>query len=258
MEQKDEMQYKGQFTEREYAVLLLRDQHRKTYREIGDKLKISASRVMQIYQKAKLRQIMLYLQAIGKDEGNERRKLNSLALSLSQKYGSRVYAAAYLEKEYEDILTEFRDGEPSSSHECVDLNPDYYRQATIKDSYSCEISEEDRETHEIEDIGGYKSKILYRTKLNKFEQLVLQERGKGFQAIAGQLNITKDLVRNIYMDACHVLLHMKFAVIKEKTGKTFRELHREIDSQDIQFYQYQKQIRYIEEAYRDVLTESDK
>lgn len=255
MEQKSQLLYKDQFNKREYSIMMKREHHGKTFKEIGEMFGISRNRVSQIYHKTKNKQVSLYLWAIDNANGKASYHLRERAFSLSDEYGSSIYAVAYLEDKYKDILIKFRNGEPPSPYKCPQINSDYYRQYVVKTVFTdSPISGNDRLTHEIEPVRGYEIQLhLYRTKLNEFELLVLREKGerkKGYKEIAEQLNITKALARDTYTSACRVHLHMKLAVIKEKTGKTFSELYDELDGFNVK--NYLKPFEYIDKTYKDI------
>lgn len=262
MEQKGTFLYKDQFSEREYSIMLEREQQGKTFEYIGKLHGISDSRASQIYGKAKRKQLLLYLQAIGIAEGYTRYNVKGNANYLSEKYGSNAWAVAFLEDRYANILTEFRNGEPPSPYIFHGINPEYNRQPTVKQvSDDSLIRESDRSTHEIEPSKKYETCIyLYRTKLHEFELLVLREKGKklqGYKEVAEQLSITKELARSTYYSARIIQLHIKFAVIKEKTGKTFEDLHSEIEKQNISIFHLTKVFQYIDKTYGDILATNE-
>ena len=105
---------------RAYDIMLLRDQKGISFAAISKKFSISANRVVQIYNKQKTTQIHLYLRhiavALGQETTTEIRKVYRQALDC---YQDRVYACAYLEREYGDILTPYRQGEPGASQELI-------------------------------------------------------------------------------------------------------------------------------------------
>ena len=98
---------------RAYEILLLREQYDNTFAYIAKEYEISVTRVVQIYHKLKRKQILLYINhitvALGYESSSQVRKVFNVA---NECYQDWVYACAYLEKKYTDILTEYRAGEP--------------------------------------------------------------------------------------------------------------------------------------------------
>ena len=98
---------------RAYEILLLRDQYGHTFSDIGKAYQISAIRARQIYSRQKYRQIRLYMQHIAFVQGHESMAgMEKLSLDAMECYQDAPYVCAYLEKEYGDILTAYREGEP--------------------------------------------------------------------------------------------------------------------------------------------------
>ncbi len=98
--------------ERAYEIMLLRDQYDNTFTDIAKEFEISVTRVTQMYHKLKFKQIRLYINHIavvlGHESTSQVRKVYNDAYEC---YQDRRYACAYLEKRYNDILIEYRDGE---------------------------------------------------------------------------------------------------------------------------------------------------
>ena len=98
---------------RAYEIMLLRDQHGNTFTDIAKEFEISPQRVIQIYNKLKIKQIRLYINHIAAVLGYESTlQVKNVFDNAYECYQDRTYACAYLEKKYEDILIEYRDGEP--------------------------------------------------------------------------------------------------------------------------------------------------
>ena len=98
---------------RAYEIMLLRDQYGNTFADIAKDYEISVARVVQIYNKLKIKQIRLYINHIavvlGFEGTSQVRKVFNDAYEC---YQELPYACAYLEKKYKDILSEYRAGEP--------------------------------------------------------------------------------------------------------------------------------------------------
>ena len=112
--------------ERAYEIMLLRDQYGNTFTDIARECEISVSRVVQIYNKLKIKQIRLYINHIavvfGYKGTSQVRKVYDDAYECYQEWS---YACAYLEKKYKDILTEYRDGEPGMPTQFVKSMPPF-------------------------------------------------------------------------------------------------------------------------------------
>lgn len=120
--------------ERGYEIMLLRDLYGNTYTDIAKKQEISVTRVLQLYDRVKCRQIYLYINHIafvfGHSDTSEIRKIYSAAYDC---YQDVSYASAYLEKKYKDILTEYRNGEPGMPVEFVKRLPCFRERLTKKE-----------------------------------------------------------------------------------------------------------------------------
>ena len=112
--------------ERAYEIMLLRDQHANTFTDIARECEISVARVVQIYNKLKIKQTRLYINHIavvlGHESTSQVRKVYNDAYECYQEWS---YACAYLEKKYKDILTEYRDGEPGMPTQFVKSMPPF-------------------------------------------------------------------------------------------------------------------------------------
>ena len=99
--------------ERAYEMMLLRDQYNNTYADIGTEFKVSGERVRAIYEKIKLKQIRLYINHLSIVYGYGNTSYFSNIYYIADKcYLTRRNTAIYFEKEYGDVLTEYRKGEP--------------------------------------------------------------------------------------------------------------------------------------------------
>ncbi len=112
--------------ERAYEIMLLRDQYANTFTDIARECEISVARVVQIYNKIKIKQIRLYINHIavmlGYKGTSQVRKVCDDAYECYQEWS---YACAYLEKKYKDTLTEYRDGEPGMPTQFVKSMPPF-------------------------------------------------------------------------------------------------------------------------------------
>ena len=111
---------------RAYEIMLLRDQYENTFTDIATEFELSVSRVTQLYYQLKIQQIRLYIHhisiALGYDSTAQIRKVYDEAEECYRDYS---YACAYLEKKYQDILTEYRDGEPGMPAQFVKGMPPF-------------------------------------------------------------------------------------------------------------------------------------
>ncbi len=99
--------------QRDYEILMLRDQYGNSFSAIAEACGISAIRAGQLYNRMKLRQIRLYSRHISIALGYESTaKIGREYLAAYDFYQGLPYACAYLEKTYRDILEAYRAGEP--------------------------------------------------------------------------------------------------------------------------------------------------
>lgn len=111
-----------------YEIMLLRDQYDNTYKDIATEMGISKERVMQIYSGMKIKQARLYINHISVVLGNQ--DTSQIAQIFDEAYDcyqDLTYAAAYLEKRYKDILTEYRNGEPGMPKQFIQSMPPFRR-----------------------------------------------------------------------------------------------------------------------------------
>lgn len=102
--------------ERDYEIMLLHDQHDNSYTDIAKEFKISISRVAQLYYKTKLKQLRLYARHLAIVHGHNDTSAFQ-RMPLYDCYRDYKYISAYWEKEYAEILKEYRAGEPGHSAE---------------------------------------------------------------------------------------------------------------------------------------------
>lgn len=99
-----------------YEIMLLRDQYDNFYVDIAKEFEISTNRVIQLYHKTKIKQLRLYARHLAIVNGHEDTSAFKY-MPLYDCYGDLKYVSAYLEKEYTEILKEYRAGEPGHSAE---------------------------------------------------------------------------------------------------------------------------------------------
>lgn len=111
---------------RAYEIMLLRDQYNNTFTDIAKEREISVARVVQIYNKIKMKQIHLYINHIavvlGYESTSQVRKVFNDA---DECYQDRTYACAYLEKKYKHILTKYRSREPGMPTQFIKSMPPF-------------------------------------------------------------------------------------------------------------------------------------
>lgn len=100
--------------ERNYTIMLLVDQCDKSQKAIAEEFGIAISRIQQIYNRIKMRQVQLYAQHLAVVHGHEDTSAFDF-MGLCDFYGNAKYVSAYWEKEYTEILAEYRSGEPGYS-----------------------------------------------------------------------------------------------------------------------------------------------
>ena len=106
--------------------MLLRDQHGNTFADIAKEFELSVSRVTQIYNKLKLKQIRLYINHIAAALGYESiSQVENVFYEAYECYQDKAYACAYLEKRYKDILIQYRDGEPGMPEQFIRNMPPF-------------------------------------------------------------------------------------------------------------------------------------
>lgn len=119
--------------ERAYEIMLLRDQYANTFSDIAKDYEISVARVVQVYNRLKVKQVRLYINHIAVVLGYESTsQIRGIYHAAYDCYQERSYACAYLEKKYSDILTEYRDGEPGMPAQFVRSMPPFKPQLSKK------------------------------------------------------------------------------------------------------------------------------
>lgn len=110
--------------QRAYAIMLLRDQQGQTFREIADTFGISLSMASKTYRNTKVKQIHLYIghitAVLGLEDDSAVKKVFYDAMDC---YHNCSCVCAYLEKNYADILTPYRSGEPGMPADVIQNLP---------------------------------------------------------------------------------------------------------------------------------------
>lgn len=121
---------------RAYEMMLLRDWDGSTYANIAKEYGITHGRVVLLYNRVKNRQIRFYLihiaNALGHKDTLQIRKIYERAYEC---YQDKAYACAYLEKRYQKILEEYREGEPGMHPQFMKNMPPFrvkWRRGTIE------------------------------------------------------------------------------------------------------------------------------
>lgn len=103
---------------RSYHIMLLREQHGKSFSDISGDLGLSKARTALIYSSLKSKQIMLYINHISAVLGyDDISRIRNVFCTAYECYQDKISACAYLEKEYKDILIKYRNGEPGMPEE---------------------------------------------------------------------------------------------------------------------------------------------
>lgn len=98
---------------RAYEIMLHRDQCGDTFAEIAKSHGMSVTRVIQVYNKIKLKQINLYIRHIAVVLGHETdEQIRNVYRTADECYQDRQYICAFFESEYKGLLAKYRDGEP--------------------------------------------------------------------------------------------------------------------------------------------------
>ena len=200
---------------RAYEIMLIRDQHGSSFAKIAKEFDISASRVIHLYYKVKLKQIHLYINHIAAvAEGEDFSQMKNLYHSAYECYQDWTYACAYLEKKYQDILTAYRDGEPGMPAQF------------------------------IKNLPPYKSKLSKKT-VDRIIELRDKEKAS-FAAIAKELHLTQAKARHTY----EMFYHKKvLALINELQKKAKNEKEKEA------IWDYYFKICYSSKKRYDMLTQ---
>ncbi len=176
---------------RAYEIMLLREQKEYSFTDIGKKLHMSTQYARLKYHELKYKQLRLYIKHIAFTLGYE--SIAQFRMILNQVYDcyqDSVYVSAYFEKEYGDILTEYRAGEPGAPESVMQTLPPFHFQFS-QDITLCVV--ELRETYK-----------------------------KQYADIARELNITRAKAKSIY-DAYYCTLLTELVGSLQSRAKTPEE-----------------------------------
>lgn len=150
-----------------YEIMLLRDQYGNTFTAIAKEYERSIARITQLYNKIKCKQARLYINHISVVLGHSNTaQIGKIYADAYMWYQDRSYACAYLEKEYTDILKEYRNGEPGMPAQF------------------------------IKDMPPFKPKLSKKTIARVIEMREVEK--ASFVAIAKDLRMTQAKARHIY------------------------------------------------------------
>jgi len=201
------MGYKDEFQERQYRIMIMREHHNMTFPEIGRAFGFSRESARQLYAKAKLLQKRLYLHRIGEATGQSDWDMDMLSRRLRKEFGDNCVINAWLEREYKDILDEYRAGEPKSAYEVDENTP---RPRKVHPNTCKTIS-----------IGSY------RMAFTEQELLILNERdqkGTSLEEIGRLTGMSESQAKYAYRTAKLVQFRRYVKIISEKTGGSFDEI----------------------------------
>ena len=99
---------------RAYEIMLLRDRYDNTYADIAKEFEISPRRIIQLYHDTKIKQLRLYARHLATVHGHDDTSAFKY-MPIYDCYRDFKYVSAYLEKEYTEILKEYRAGESGHS-----------------------------------------------------------------------------------------------------------------------------------------------
>jgi len=172
--------------ERAYEVMLLRDLYGNTYTDIAKEYGVRLTRIIQLYHKSKIKQLRLYTRHLAIVYGHE----NTTAFSINaihDCYWDFKYVAAYFEKEYGDILTEYRAGEPGMPEQFIATLPPFIEALSAKTI----------------------DRLIQMREVEK----------KTYPAIGKDLLLTEARAKREYELYYHRKVMAMFDVVKEKTGE---------------------------------------
>lgn len=188
----------GQFTDipyrklkenkRAYEIMQLRDLYDNTFTDIAKEYELSTSRVIQIYNKIKIKQIRLYinhLSILNEHENNS--VFRELYYAAYNCYQDHRYVTAYFEKEYKEILLAYRDGELGI--------PEYF----------------------ISKMPSFRTKWSNKTIARVIEMRELEK--KSYETIGKRLRMTKFKAEDLYQSFYHKKVLDYLSIIQKETGE---------------------------------------
>lgn len=110
--------------QRAYEIMLQRDQCGSTFAAIAKGYGVTAGRIVQLYRWSKIRQMQLYANRIAIALGHpDTSQIRAEFFCAKEWYQDIACACAYLEQKYQEILDEYRDGEPGMPQEFLAALP---------------------------------------------------------------------------------------------------------------------------------------
>ena len=172
---------------RKYDVWVLRDVYDNTFADIAREYGVSVATIVDNYNKLLWLKVRYYVNHLSIVHGYENtsyfRKIWSSAYDC---YGGEKYVVAYFEKEYADILSEYRNGEPGMSERILlELPP-------LRNEFSKQTV----------------SSVIRLRETN----------GMTYAAIGKRLRMTKEKAEDIYQHYYHVLYLQLSEKLMEITG----------------------------------------
>lgn len=98
---------------RAYEIMLLRDLYDNTFTAIAQEYGVSVATITSNYYRVKIRQLRFYINNLAIVNGHESAaEFRELLHKVYDCYQDYRYVTAYFEKEYKDVLSKYRAGEP--------------------------------------------------------------------------------------------------------------------------------------------------
>lgn len=181
---------------RKYDVWVLRDVYDNTFADIAREYGVSAATIISNYEKILFLKIKYYVNHLSIVYGYEDTEhFTEIWRNALDCYCGRKYVVAYFEKEYADILSEYRNGEPGMPERILHALP------PLRNKFS---------TRTISSI----------IRLRETEGLT-------YAAIGKRLRLTKEKAEDLYNYHYHVLYYQLSEKIMEITGdKDLRDKYR--------------------------------
>ncbi|WP_418667004.1 hypothetical protein [Allofournierella sp.] len=199
---------------RDYKVLLLRDQWDRPYTEIARELEISTARAIQIYHHVKRKQLRLYARHLAIAHDGQDPSAFQYE-KLYDGYGDYKYVSAYWEKEYTELLKEYRSGEPGhSAGFLAELPPPTQEVTSLMEQQVKRLREKEEET---------------------------------FAEIGREMKMTREKARNIY----ERFYHKKWLAARDKIRSTYNRGKDERDDFMDYYWKYRTARKRFEALVRD-------
>lgn len=172
---------------RKYDVWVLRDVYGNTFADIAREYGVSVACILNDYQKILSLKSRYYINHLSIVYGyQDTENFKKIWIDAINCYYGKKYVVAYFEKEYADVLSEYRQGEPGMPEQFLrDLPP--FRNEFSKQTVSSIIRL--RETN-----------------------------GMTYAAIGKRLHMTKEKAENLYNHHYHILFHQLSEKLMKITG----------------------------------------